>query len=55
MNERMYQHMKNTLRDIKTEINRTDLDDKTKVRYISIFLKLLESVECGEVVLSNVI
>lgn len=53
MSLRMYKHMKNTLKDIKTELKKADLSADQKVRNINDLINLLESVECGEVVTSG--
>lgn len=53
MTNRMYKHMKNTLRDIKTIINDKDYSDDVKILAIQRSIDLLKSVECGEVITSD--
>ncbi len=52
MKTRMYKHMKNTLRDIKTILNEPKSDNE-KLAEIKFLVDLLESVECGEIITSD--
>lgn len=51
--QRMYDHMKNTLRDIKNIIGKNDISDDEKLKGVELNIHLLESVECGEVITSK--
>lgn len=53
MSIRMYDHMRNTLRDIKNIIRRNDISDDEKLKAVELNIHLLESVECGEVITSG--
>lgn len=53
MEERIYEHMKNTLRDIKNILNKK-ISDKEKIEQLRFELSLLESVECGTIVTSDI-
>lgn len=53
MSRRMYDHMRNTLRDIKSIIGRNDISDDEKLKCVELNIHLLESVECGEVITSE--
>lgn len=53
MSDRMYKHMKNTLKDIKNIVGRDDICNEDKIKGIELNLSLLESVECGETVISE--
>lgn len=53
MSGRMYDHMRNTLRDIKNIIERNDISDDEKLKGVELNIHLLESVECGEVITSK--
>lgn len=48
MSERMYCHMKNTIKDIKTVIDSKEKSVSEKMREINFLISLLKSVECGE-------
>lgn len=52
MSQRMYDHMRNTLRDIKTIIQ-DDIPDAKKLKDIAFNISLLESVENGEIITSK--
>ncbi len=52
METRMYKHMKNTLRDIKTTL-KASKNDKEKLTEIKFLIDMLESVECGEIITSD--
>lgn len=53
MSDRMYKHMKNTLKDIKNIAGRNDICNEEKIKGIELSLHLLESVECGETVIGE--
>lgn len=54
MSKRMYDHMRNTLIDIKSIIGRNNISDDEKLKGVQLNIHLLESVECGEVITSGV-
>lgn len=53
MTKRMQEHMKNTIKDIRNLLQDGERTDKQKLTAIEYTLNLLESVECGEKVLSE--
>lgn len=54
MEERIYGHMRNTLRDIKIILNK-EISDKEKIEQLRFTLSLLESIECGTIVTSDIL
>lgn len=52
--ERIYGHMRNTLRDIKIILNKK-ISDKEKIEQLRFTMSLLESVECGTIVTSDIL